>query len=116
MEKGKHITSKKQVRQKAVSLLLFVLFLFPNAIQFAHAFDGHKHTTCKEVNTHYHETLIDCEICDFHFVPLTYEIYDYPDFLVSTIPTASKKHFTTLLYTPFHTTNTQLRAPPYFLV
>jgi len=116
MENGKHINSKKQVRQKAASLLLFVLFLFPNAIQFAHAFDSHEHTTCKEVNTHYHESLIDCEICDFHFVPFSYEIYNYPDFIVLNIPATSKQHFTTLLYTPFHKSNTQLRAPPYFLV
>tara|TARA_R110002012_G_scaffold322108_1_gene555951 strand:+ start:70015 stop:70365 length:351 start_codon:yes stop_codon:yes gene_type:complete len=116
MEKDKHITSKKQVWQKAASLLLFVLFLFPNAIQFAHAFDAHEHTTCKEVNTHYHESVIDCDICDFHFVPFRYEIYTYPDLIVSNVPTSSKKHFTTLVVTPFHKSNTQLRAPPYFLV
>jgi hypothetical protein len=116
MDKNKQITTHKQIMRKIASFLLLAMLFFPNAIQFAHAFDSHEHTTCKEVNTHYHESLMDCEICDFHFVPFSYEIYNYPDFIVLNIPATSKQHFTTLLYTPFHKSNTQLRAPPNFLV
>lgn len=115
MQKNKKIVTTNQIMRKIVSFLLLAILFFPGTIQFAHAIEGHEHTTCQEVNKHYHEAITDCDICDFHFVPFTYDLYSYPEFVNSIIPAKVKKHFSPLTYTPFLKTNTQLRAPPYFL-
>jgi hypothetical protein len=49
-------------------------------------------------------------------VPFSYKIQVYPEFFDPNVPEKVEKHFSTLLYLPFKKTNTQLRAPPYFLV
>lgn len=115
MNKNKKIVTTKEIMREIASFLLLSMLFFPSTIQFAHAIEGHEHTTCQDVNTHYHEAVTDCDIFDFHFVPFTYNLYSYPELIVSTIPAKVKKHFSPLPYTPFLKTNTQLRAPPYFL-
>lgn len=116
MDKNKKIASDKQVLRKVASLLLFSILMFPNAIQFSHAFEAHEHAPCTEKSTHIHQAIPNCDICDFHFVPFSYKIQVYPEFFDPNVPEKVEKHFSTLLYHPFKKTNTQLRAPPYFLV
>ncbi len=116
MDKNKKIASHKQVLRKVASLLLFSILMFPNAVQFSHAFEAHEHTPCTEKSTHIHQTIPNCDICDFHFVPFTYAIQVDPEFFTPNVPEKVEKHFSPVRYNPLKKTNTRLRAPPYFLV
>jgi hypothetical protein len=55
------------IQKKYVSVALLLALLFPLGVQLGHAFDGHKHTLCKDITTHIHEKKLDCSICDFHY-------------------------------------------------
>ncbi len=54
--------------------MLNVIILFPSFIQFFHVLENHEHIVCNEDSSHFHETIVDCEICDFNYTPLVYEL------------------------------------------
>lgn len=110
------MTIGKQLGQAIVSMLLLIVLMLPTAVQFSHVFEGHEHILCNKKSSHIHQDVPDCQICDFHLASFNYDVVDYPDLLLPNIPTKVEKSFSTLLFHSFKITNTQLRAPPYFLV
>lgn len=97
-----------------VSIGLLVALLFPFTIQFLHALEGHDHPVCTEVSDHCHAEPSDCDVCDFQFKVIEYQIsfYELP---------ASTFYFTTFqnsysnsLTSSYLTGHKQLRAPPVF--
>lgn len=110
MQRSKHLG------KTITSILLLVALLFPSAVQFAHAFENHDHRPCEEISTHLHQDSTECQVCDFQMATFEYKIIAYPEFLIPTIISKAEKLFSSLLLSSFKKTNTQLRAPPYFLV
>lgn len=105
---------KKQIGKRRVAVLLFIAIMLPVTTQFFHLFEAHEHTVCTDNTTHFHETIIKCEICSFHFTPINYDIAQYPDLLLPKIAVKKEVNFTSLQLHSFCVTNTQLRAPPVF--
>jgi len=107
--------TRKQIGQDIVALLLMSALMLPMLVQFSHVFDEHEHKVCHELTTHIHEDIPDCQICHFHLASFDYKVPEYLDFVVSSIPKKVENQFSSLLFHTFKITNTQLRAPPYFL-
>lgn len=105
---------KKQIGKNLAALMLLVAFMLPTAVQFYHSFEGHEHNTCTEQKTHIHKTVSKCEICSFHLASFNYDVAEYPDLVLSTIPVKIEADFASLQFHSFKITNTQLRAPPIF--
>ncbi|WP_159021375.1 hypothetical protein [Formosa sp. L2A11] len=103
---------KKQLGKNIASLLLFIALMLPTAVKFVHIFEGHEHFTCTETRTHLHKTVSRCEICSFHLTSFKYDIFEYPDLLVSETLQKTVADFSALQLHSFKITNTQLRAPP----
>lgn len=105
---------KKGYIQFISALLLAVVLLFPNIVQFSHIFQGHEHIACNDQSVHMHQDNLDCQIGHFHQVPFQY-IFDpfttTVDYQISTLVTESDP-------IPFYSLqpkNIQLRAPPHIL-
>ncbi|MFT5078521.1 MAG: hypothetical protein ACI825_001162 [Planctomycetota bacterium] len=105
---------RKQIGKNIVALLLFVALMLPSAVQFIHMFEAHEHIACTENATHIHESVRECDICDFHLALFNYDIDIYPNLLLPKIPVKVEANFTSLQFHSFQITNTQLRAPPIF--
>ncbi|WP_146743714.1 hypothetical protein [Aequorivita sp. CIP111184] len=103
---------KKQLGKNIAALLLFVALMLPTAVQFVHMFEGHEHIACTEQTTHIHKSEVKCEICHFHLASFNYDIDQYPELLLPSIPVKIEANFASLQFHSFKITNTQLRAPP----
>jgi hypothetical protein len=62
----------KTSRNKISAVFLLLLFSLPIFTQVSHVFSDHDHPICTDVTTHIHKTEKDCSICDFHFVPFSF--------------------------------------------
>ncbi|WP_297798608.1 hypothetical protein [uncultured Eudoraea sp.] len=109
------MTKGNQIRHAVASLVLLCALMLPTVIQISHIFQGHESVICTNQSTHFHNDVSDCQICDFNFTPLDYDIVEYPDLVFADIPLKVEKQFSSLLFHSFKITNTQLRAPPHFL-
>lgn len=97
------------------ALLLISALTLPNVVQLSHIFQEHEHVVCHEQTTHVHAEVTDCQLCHFHLASFNYEVANYVEFLPLPIPEKGEVSYTSLLNHSFKNTNTQLRAPPYFL-
>ncbi|OEI81107.1 hypothetical protein AST99_05470 [Formosa algae] len=103
---------KKQIGKNIASLLLLVALMLPTVVQFVHIFEDHEHYSCTEQKAHIHKSVTKCEICSFHLASFKYDIFEYPDLLITEVPVKPVANFIALHCHAFGTTNTQLRAPP----
>jgi len=106
------IDYKKQLGKNIAALLLFAALMLPTAVQFVHMFEGHEHIACTEQSTHIHKSVVKCDICHFHLASFNYDIDQYPEIFLPTIPVKIETNFASLQFHSFKITNTQLRAPP----
>jgi len=98
---------------KNMVALLFVAFLMlPTAIQLFHISETHKHVTCTKKLIHVHKSFSECDLCDFHMSPLTYDIESYSGLMVPDIFVKLNIDFNSLQLSSYKITNTRLRAPP----
>ncbi|CAM3436719.1 hypothetical protein ZORO111903_03015 [Zobellia roscoffensis] len=104
-----------QIGRSIVIFLLAGALLFPMLVKFSHVFKAHEHEVCHEQTTHIHADVADCQICHFQLASFDYKVPDYVDFFVASVPQRLESSFSSLLFHSFKITNTQLRAPPYFL-
>lgn len=108
MKKGQN------TRKKAAAIVLFALLIFPTIFNFVHHFEDHIHIECSENKTHIHQSVSECDICDFNLLSFNYHINDCEDFELTEIPVTLNVSLEPLQLHSFTTTNTQLRAPPFF--
>jgi len=104
--------TKKQFGNNIIALLLLISLLSPSAFQFVSIFEKHEHIVCSEQQVHVHESIVECDVCLFHFTPLNYTLAQYKDLEVLLIPETIKDSFASLLFHSFTVTNIQLRGPP----
>lgn len=105
---------KKQLGKNLAALVLFAALMLPTAVQFFHMFEGHEHVACLEQKTHLHESIVKCEIVNFHLASFNYDIAEYPELAIPTIPVKVETNFASLQFHSFKITNTKLRGPPIF--
>ena len=105
---------KKQIGHVIIALLLFTAFLLPTVVQSFHLFEAHKHTSCFDQSTHFHESTPKCELCAIHFTSTKYDIVKYSNLLLPTIFVKVQTILDSLRLHSFKLTNTLLRAPPIF--
>jgi hypothetical protein len=105
---------KKQIGKNILAVVLFAALMLPSAIRLIHSLDRHEHTVCHEKATHFHQDSSKCEVCSFHFVPINYSVFKYPDLQAPHILVKREAKCISFQYHSFTVTNTQLRAPPVF--
>ena len=103
---------KNQLGKTLASVLLLLALILPTAIQFSHMIEGHESDTCNELSTHIHKSEKNCDVCDFHFTSISYDIAKYPDLLLPQISVKLSSDFTSLQFYYPTLTSKQLRAPP----
>jgi hypothetical protein len=89
--------------------------MFPAIVQFSHSFQEDDHEVCSEKTVHVHEAIPDCPICHFHLATFHYDFAEYPNLILTVIPTAVEEFFTSPHPRFFLKAGIQLRAPPQFL-
>jgi hypothetical protein len=95
--------------------MFVVTLMLPDSVQFSNIFNGHEHVACKEQATHIHADIQDCQICHFHLASFNDELTKCIELLIVPVPEKVESQFAYLPFLSFIKTNTQLRAPPYFL-
>lgn len=106
---------EKQIFHAIKALLLISALMLPDAIQVSHIFQGHEHNVVNDQDTRIHTQVTDCQICHFQLASFNYELAKYVELLIPPIPVKVEIQLSSLLFHSFKKTNTQLRAPPYFL-
>ena len=104
--------TKNQFGKNIIASLLLMFLLLPTVFQFVSVFEDHEHVVCSEQQVHVHKSIVDCEICSFHFTPLNYNLAQHKSFEVLLISETTQENFTSLLFHSFKITNIQLRGPP----
>ena len=66
--------TKNQFGKNIIASLLLMFLLLPTVFQFVSVFEDHEHVVCSEQQVHVHKSIVDCEICSFHFTPLNYNL------------------------------------------
>ena len=102
----------KQLGKNITAFVLLAALLLPTAMQFASTFESHDHFVCTEQQTHFHQSIVECETCTFNYSPFHYSITFFKDTEVFLTPKTFKISFGSLVFHSFNITNTQLRAPP----
>jgi len=112
------MTKGRKIRNVIASFVLFIAFMLPTTVQFFDAFEAHEYSACcDETNTHLHEEVADCHICDFNLPTFNNDSFEYPEFSNPDVPVKKVEgHYTSLFLNSFKKSDKQLRAPPYFLV
>jgi hypothetical protein len=103
---------KNQFGKNIIASLLLMSLLLPTVFQFVSVFEEHQHVLCSEQQVHIHKSIVDCEICSFHFTPLSYNFAQHKSLEVLLILETTQENFTSLLFHSFTITNIQLRGPP----
>ena len=104
--------SKKQFVNNIIASLLLIFSLLPTAFQFVTIFEKHEHIVCSEQQVHVHKSIVECEICSFHFTPLNYNLVHHNELEILLIPETTQERTYSLLFHLFKITNIQLRGPP----
>ena len=104
--------SKRQVVKNIIASLLLMFLLLPTALQFVTIFEKHEHIVCSEQQVHVHKSIVECEICSFHFTPLNYNLVHHNGLEILLIPETTQERTYSLLFHSFKITNIQLRGPP----
>ncbi len=106
---------EKQILRAFTALVLLSALLLPNAVQLSHVFQGHEHVVCHDQVEHVHAQPSDCQICHFHLSTYNYSLGNSTVVLLPPVLDKVESQFSNPLCSSFKKTNTQLRAPPYFL-
>ncbi|OIQ30965.1 MAG: hypothetical protein BM564_01775 [Bacteroidetes bacterium MedPE-SWsnd-G2] len=105
---------KTSIGKNISALMLLIALMSPTAIEFAHAFEGHEHTSCTEQKDHIHDNSLKCELCSIHIPSVAYKINGFTELEPVTITVQTKVNLKSIRFHSFTITNTQLRAPPCF--
>jgi len=104
--------TKNQFGKNIIASLLLMSLLLPTVFQFVSVFEDHEHVVCTEQQVHVHKSIVDCEICFFHFLNLNYNLAQYKPLEVLLISETTQENFTSLLFHSFTIINIKLRGPP----
>ena len=104
--------SKKQFVNNIIVSFLLMFLLLPTAFQFVTIFEKHEHIVCSEQQVHVHKSIVECEICSFHFTPLNYNLVHHNELEILLIPETTQERTYSLLFHSFKITNIQPRGPP----
>lgn len=95
-----------------ITFALCLTLLLPSAIQFTHLFENHKHISCGDTTTHFHEKELDCSIQNFHLNTFSFQLFEYPDFSKKITFTERINHYVSL-YLNQYSSHFYLRGPPH---
>jgi Na+-transporting NADH:ubiquinone oxidoreductase subunit NqrB len=100
------------IRKKMAANLLFVILMFPTIFNFIHHFGDHQHIECSENKSHIHQSIANCDICDFNLLTFNYDVNNTLELQKVEIIKKANTIFGSLKFHSFTITNKQLRAPP----
>lgn len=106
--------NKVNIRKKVTANLLFVVLIFPTVFNFLHHFSEHHHIECSENKSHIHQSISNCDVCDFNLLSFNYDINIDTELQTIEIYEEVNIIFTSLKFHSFNITHKQLRAPPIF--
>lgn len=61
----KHVET--HIYQRIAAIVFLALLLFPIGLKASHVFNNHEHLICHDIESHLHQSQLECSICDFHF-------------------------------------------------
>ena len=102
------------IRKKVTANLLFAVLIFPTVFNFHHHFSEHHHIECSENKSHIHQSISNCDVCDFNLLSFNYDINIDTELQTIEIYEEVNIIFTSLKFRSFNITHKQLRAPPIF--
>jgi len=105
---------KKQLVNKILAILLFVVLILPSTIHFFHIFEGHDHSVNTEKRTNVHSSVSECKICDYQMASFNFDVAKSLEISAPKLEVKATINLDALLLHSFNITNTQLRAPPIF--
>ena len=106
--------NKVNIRKKVTANLLFVVLIFPTVFNFLHHFSEHHHIECSENKSHIHQSISNCDVCDFNLLSFNYDINIDTELQTIEIYEEVNIIFTSLKFRSFNITHKQLSAPPIF--
>jgi hypothetical protein len=106
--------NKVNIRKIVTANLLFVVLIFPTVFNFLHHFSEHHHIECSENKSHIHQSISNCDVCDFNLLSFNYDINIDTELQTIEIYEEVNIIFTSLKFRSFNITHKQLRAPPIF--
>lgn len=104
---------KSNITRLFCGSVLLLALLLPASIQIIHSFEKHDHPSCKfQGKLHFHQSAIDCDLCDFNF---SLTIYSFEDCKEDTIKVTNRNQITHYKFLSHNTKlrYKQLRAPPF---
>ncbi|WP_010232140.1 hypothetical protein [Gillisia marina] len=100
------------IYQKYGVLGLTFIMLLPSILSYNHVFAHEFNFACDEHSTtHLHQSILDCELCDFHPSPvLEFQLYNFD---LTEISSPNKKFFNSYEFlSDFQKLSFSLRGPP----
>lgn len=71
---------RTHINQRLLAAVFIALLVFPIGMKASHVFNTHEHVVCHELESHLHQSQLECSICDFHFS--TFSFTPAPFFLI----------------------------------
>ena len=98
--------------KRILALFFWGVLLFPSFLNVIHQCQLHDHFECNEQKAHLHQSITDCDICDFNLLNFNYDLdkcdnLEQPEIFV----TLNAFYKAPVLRSSLNL-STQLRAPP----
>lgn len=98
--------------KKLIAASLFLVMMLPSLFSILHQFKSHKHIDCKEVKSHIHELINECNTCDFNLLSFDFKLANTFETNKNQILKTKRTDFKSVFINLFNPSNKQLRAPP----
>ena len=106
------MVSKNKYIKHILALFFVGVLLLPSLLDVIHHCDTHVHSKCNEQKAHVHQSVTDCEICDFNLLDVNYKFTNNENSEQTQIFAALNPFYTPIESHSFLHQSTQLRAPP----
>ena len=98
--------------KRILALFLLGILLLPSLVNIIHHCEIHAHFECNEQKAHLHQSITDCDICDFNLLNFSYDLDNCDNLEQPEIFTTLNAFYNApVIYSPLNQ-SIQLRAPP----
>tara|TARA_Y100000385_G_scaffold147208_1_gene152796 strand:+ start:265 stop:633 length:369 start_codon:yes stop_codon:yes gene_type:complete len=98
--------------KRILALFFWGVLLFPSFLNIVHQCQLHDHFECNEQKAHLHQSITDCDICDFNLLNFSYDLESCDNLEQPKIFTTLNASYKAPVLRSSLNQSTQLRAPP----
>ena len=106
------MNNKHHFIKHILALFLLGVLLLPSLLDVIHRCEIHVHFECNEEKAHLHQSVTDCELCEYNLLSFNYDLRNSENSEQQLIFVALNSSYTPLEFNSFLNQSTQLRAPP----